>query len=348
MLPWLFIGIAFLVILLVSLLSFWPFLTPVHSSEPEGSYLHAEELSKSPTQGYTIVLSLILCLAGLTGSLYYYFGEPKVLTQAWLTEPTGEKQLGQLLAEIEKKVAESPDNTEAWLILARGQMMLEDYPKAIASLEAAYGLVDDDAEIIVRLADAHTMNNNGDVSQQALDLLLKAYQLDPLHNNLIWLLAIAYEQRDLISESVYYWRQLETLLDKDPELQQQVRQQIHRLTITDVRYSISITLATELSEALDANAALFVFASEPDGSPMPIAAIKRSAADIPVTITLDNSDSLNPQRPLLQFQQVQITARISNSSSPTPQTGDFFGTIQLTSSQTDSTHDIEINQIYNN
>ena len=336
----LFIGIVLLVVLSISLVSFSPFIKKASSSEA----YDLEEANSLPLQGYVVVLCLGLLISGGAGSLYYMLGEPKVLTQAWLTEATEEKQLGTLLAEVEKKVSKNPENIEAWLILARGQMILEDYKKATESLENAYRLAGDDVEVMVRLADAYTMNNNGKVSQEALDLLLKAYDFDPLHNSLLWLLAIAYEQRDRINESVSYWLQLEALLDEESELKGQVRRQIERLRAIDISYSIRITVADKLKESLDSSASLFVFASEKDGPPMPIAAIRLKASDLPVTVTLDNGDSLSKQRLLSQFKEIKITARISDEA--TPQSGDLYGTVSMQSSQAEIVHEIEINQIH--
>ncbi len=52
---------------------------------------------------------------------------------------------------------------------------------------------------------------------------------------------------------------------------------------------------------------------------MPLAAIKRQARELPVSIVLDDSSLLRPGTSLSQFEQLKLGARVSRSGQPVAQ-----------------------------
>jgi len=73
---------------------------------------------------------------------------------------------------------------------------------------------------------------------------------------------------------------------------------------------------------------LFVIARAP-GERMPLAVVRRSADALPATITLDDSASLNAQRPLSSVAKLEIEARISASGVAQAASGDLYGTANV-------------------
>jgi cytochrome c-type biogenesis protein CcmH len=61
---------------------------------------------------------------------------------------------------------------------------------------------------------------------------------------------------------------------------------------------------------------------------MPVAVLRVPAGGLPLAFTLDDSLAMNPDRPLSQFPELQIEARISQSGQAMPQPGDLFGPAQ--------------------
>ena len=70
---------------------------------------------------------------------------------------------------------------------------------------------------------------------------------------------------------------------------------------------------------------LFVFARAAEGPRMPLAILKRSAAELPLSFTLDDSMAMSPELKLSGFANVVISARISKSGDAMPQSGDLEG-----------------------
>jgi tetratricopeptide (TPR) repeat protein len=62
---------------------------------------------------------------------------------------------------------------------------------------------------------------------------------------------------------------------------------------------------------------VFIFAKAVDGPPMPVAVLRRPAADLPVDFLLNDSQSMTADMKLSNFEQVTVTARITRSGDAT-------------------------------
>jgi len=61
---------------------------------------------------------------------------------------------------------------------------------------------------------------------------------------------------------------------------------------------------------------------------MPLAVLRRRAADLPLSFSLDDSMAMSPAMKLSAFPRVVVGARISKSGGATPQPGDLQGASQ--------------------
>jgi cytochrome c-type biogenesis protein CcmI len=89
-----------------------------------------------------------------------------------------------------------------------------------------------------------------------------------------------------------------------------------------------ISLAPSLMKDIKPTDTLFIYAQAIDGTPMPIAAIKYEAKELPLQVRLDDELSIRQDRKLSAFDYIILTARISHSGDPTPQSGDLMGRLQ--------------------
>ena len=86
-----------------------------------------------------------------------------------------------------------------------------------------------------------------------------------------------------------------------------------------------VSLDPALAAKVSAGDTLYVLARAAQGPRLPLAILKRSAADLPLQFTLDDSMAMSPQLKLSQFDDVVISARISKSGDAMPQSGDLEG-----------------------
>lgn len=65
---------------------------------------------------------------------------------------------------------------------------------------------------------------------------------------------------------------------------------------------------------------------------MPLAIVRRTVADLPITFTLDDTMAMAPEMTLSKFPVVVVGARVSKSGNAMPSPGDLTG--QITSVRT--------------
>ncbi len=111
----------------------------------------------------------------------------------------------------------------------------------------------------------------------------------------------------------------------------------------------SITVQVSVNDSLLQNVAptdaVFIFARALNGPPMPLAVVKRQVADLPVTVTLDDSSAIMPAMTLSKFAEVMVGARISKSGTANPQSGDLQGQVAPVKTGDDKPVSVTISQI---
>ncbi|HZW72317.1 MAG TPA: c-type cytochrome biogenesis protein CcmI, partial [Caldimonas sp.] len=85
-----------------------------------------------------------------------------------------------------------------------------------------------------------------------------------------------------------------------------------------------VTLDPSLASQAAPDDAVFVFA-RPAGGRMPLAVLRKTVRDLPLTFTLDDSMAMSPAAKISSATQVTIGARISKSGTALPQPGDLAG-----------------------
>jgi cytochrome c-type biogenesis protein CcmH len=90
---------------------------------------------------------------------------------------------------------------------------------------------------------------------------------------------------------------------------------------------------------------LFVFARAANGPRMPLAIVRKTAADLPLTVRLDDTMAMTPAMKLSAFPQVVVGARISKSGTAMPQAGDVQGFSEPVTPGAADTVQVLINEI---
>ncbi|HEX2140493.1 MAG TPA: hypothetical protein VHG33_12360, partial [Woeseiaceae bacterium] len=88
---------------------------------------------------------------------------------------------------------------------------------------------------------------------------------------------------------------------------------------------VELSMSEDARQAVSPDATVYVIARDPAQPSPPIAAVRRKAAELPLTLTLGDADSMLPGRRLSSFDRVEIVARASLSGQPLEQPGDWYG-----------------------
>jgi cytochrome c-type biogenesis protein CcmH len=93
------------------------------------------------------------------------------------------------------------------------------------------------------------------------------------------------------------------------------------------RITGTVTLSPALKSKVRPDDLLYISAVAESGPPMPLAAIRLQASDLPAKFSLDDSNAVAPmpQMRLSKFDRVIVKARITQSGQPIAQPGDLQG-----------------------
>ena len=322
------------------------------------------------TKNTAIIIGCIVPLLVL--SLYFYLGRPDLIGNLQSNSPhhsadLTSAQIEQMVNGLEQRLQEEPDNVDGWLMLYKSNMVLKHYNKAVIAAEKLYKLVGDEPGILLRYADALAMANGNSLAGKATELINRALELDPNNVNGLWLAGMAANERGEYQVAIDYWQRTLPGLKEDPESQQEINNFIHiaqqnlgntqngidndkpivvkdNTPVKGSAIQINVSLSAELMNEADANDTLFIYAKAINGPPMPLAVVRKTAKDLPLQVTLDDSMAMMPTNKISDHKQVKITARISSSGGAITQPGDLIGTIESVDTNTQEPVQLVIDQ----
>jgi cytochrome c-type biogenesis protein CcmH len=258
-----------------------------------------------------------------------------------------------MVARLEKKLEDNPQDMNGWLMLGRSYMVLEQYPRAMRAYERADRLADGkNAEALTGIAESMVMQDETELEGRAGPLVERALELDPKSGKALFFgAAIAIRQGNLPLAR----ERFTTLLALNPPdnvktiLQQQIAAIDQELSgappqaqsspsqaagapepagspqqaTGEPTVRVSVALSPKLDVQLSPDAPLFVIVRDPNQR-APLAVRKLSNGQLPLTVELTNADAMAGPG-FSAGQQVKVVARISRSGGVTAQSGDPFG-----------------------
>jgi cytochrome c-type biogenesis protein CcmH len=173
-----------------------------------------EQTRARPARAATIVVATLVPLSAL--GLYLLYGSPRLPDQpleARLEDPANSQNLGALIARVEARLRQHPEEGEGWDVIAPVYLGAQRYQDAADAYGEAIRLLGPTAKRLSGQGQALVLANNGVVSDEAKSVLMRAIGLDPTLIEPRILLAIAKEQDGDFKGAIADWR---GLLDKAP------------------------------------------------------------------------------------------------------------------------------------
>lgn len=310
-----------------------------------------------------VVIGLVaLALPFSAFALYLKYGEPKALdlstasastsapAPAAAGAPAGEaapQSMEQAVAGLAEKLKDDPDNVDGWLLLGRAYKTMERFEAARDALANAVRLAPNDPDALVELAEAAALASpSRRIDGDNLVMIERAVKQQPDHQRGLWLLGVAAMQSSRPADAVSHWQALRALISSDPQAVAALDEQLNAAkqaagsadvviesgnapaaetatASTGAKVTVRVSLAPALQSRVSASDVLFVFARAAEGPKMPLAIERLVAAQLPLTVVLDDSDSMMPALKLSSMPDVVVGARISKSGLATPQSGDL-------------------------
>ncbi len=306
---------------------------------PEG------RIAQRPATGLAIVLCLSIPVMSFIG--YMHYGNPATLhaEPPPLPAANAPPDVGQMVRQLESRLQISPDDGAGWQLLGRSYFVLEQYKASAAAYAKAEALLQPDADLLVASAEAHAFAAGNQLAGKPRELLTRAIRMAPEHPKGLWLSGFAALQAGHADQALEFWTKLHGLLQPQSREAQTLAKLIAEINKTGrsesqppaalaaqsdvsapkLRLQLRVSLDPAVAGRVTGSETVFIFAKAHQGPPMPLAAVKRLASELPLTVYLDDSSAMVPGANLSSAQRVVLSARVSGSGTPVAQSGDLEG-----------------------
>lgn len=314
-----------------------------------------------------LVLVLTIAVPVITLGVYNEVGNTSFLNPEVMQEQADEQAVPDIEAMVEglaTRLEKNPEDGQGWQLLGRSYLAMQRFTDSAKAYAKAYEIQGESADLLANYADAIGRSENNDLTGAAKPLIKRALQLDPSHVKAQWMSGmLAYQEQDYENALLHLQPMLEQM-EVGSEAQQGMVMLIDRIKneqkqsvsgsspdqppsmeeSNSVAVQVSISLEQALQEQVSADDTVYIFAKAASGPPMPLAVAKVRAADLPLTVTLDDSMAMRPDLTISSHDRINLTARISKSGNPIAAAGDLQGGLENILATDQKVHLITINQ----
>ena len=269
--------------------------------------------------------------------------EPKDKAQQRYNEL--QKQVSELVKE---RVKERPENTYYWVMLAQQATVKGDLQTASNHYRQALKVMPNDSYLLAQYAETLFMLANSEFTESVIQAIDRAFAVDSSNPTVLGLKGIQAFKSEQWQLAITFWQGALQQVDQNSfngtTLEKGIRLAENKLrgsgqTVNPQNLSSNATLQTiQLRVSIDPNITfdpqqtVFVALVAISGPPMPLAARKLRAGDLPIQISLSDGDAVMAGHNLSSAKEFKAIARLSQTGSATPQSGDWevsSGAIQL-------------------
>ncbi len=303
-----------------------------------------------------LALLVVVMVPAIAIPVYLRYGSPT--PPATGEAPAHHMSPADMVAELEKRIAATPEDPEPQLWLARVHMSTGDYAKAVQAFEVVNRLVPGQAPVLLQWADALAMQADGRIDAAATALIDEALTLEPDNVTGLWLAGVAAEQAGKPAAAMSYLQRARAAsIEADlpiAEIEAQISELAARSgqpvpeaqeTSVSSGLQLEVTVDPALAERLPPETVVYVLAKAVSGPPMPLAVTRIPLSALPETVTLDDSMAMAPQLKLSTAKEVMVTARISRSGDAVARSGDLEGSLGPVATQGTGTLKLRIDRI---
>ncbi len=333
--------------------------------EDAGSTVSAAASAAGTRLPKTAIAALAVTIPVVAVALYLVLGTPAGLEpQPQMQEASAEhsitpQQIEDMVVQLKQRLALKPDDAEGWTMLARSYVFLRHYDEALAAYARAAKLLPGNANVLADYADmlaytTHTLRGEPE------KIIRQALQADPNHIKALWLAgSVALERKDYRA-AIEPWQKILKLVPPDSQEASMATagiseardlgglspavsppiSQTSNLAQNNMPQSRPGAAGETVNGAVSGTASLdpafkarvaatdivFIFARSTDRpTGPPLAALRKTVKDLPLTFTLDDSMAMMPNLNLSSATSIVVGVRISKAGNVTPSPGDIQG-----------------------
>ncbi|GMV01066.1 MAG: c-type cytochrome biogenesis protein CcmI [Burkholderiaceae bacterium] len=318
----------------------------------------ARGTAAAPGRTVTLVaLALALLVPLIAVSVYHRVGAPDLASLDLRAghPPVGAGDIDQLIAGIEQRTRERPDDGEAWAMLAEARRIQGRHAEALVAFEQAVRRMPSDARLLADYAETAAVLAKGDFSGLPTELLGRALAANPDEPKAIALMGAAQYRLGNLEAARGYLKKLHASLPAGSDDAAQIGEVLARIeselahrgaapstgsspaaaggtgkppaAVAEAASSVSGTVAIDasLADRVRPGDTLYVIARQAGGPPVPIAAVRQANARLPMPFSIGDADAMDPSRRLASADSLVLEARLSRSGNAMRQPGDLYG-----------------------
>jgi cytochrome c-type biogenesis protein CcmH len=255
--------------------------------------------------------------------------------------------LDEAIRKLSERLEQQPEDEEGWYLLGTSYNAVGRPKDAMVAFRKAYDISgSSNLDAWLGLAEAMLLDDQTTINGEAGEMIESIVQQQPRNAKALWyggLVALGQGRNEVAKAR---WK---ALLDLEPpeRVRQVVMAELGRMgdsvaapsnAIPDDNtgaakpsITVTVTLAEPLRSKVKAGAPLFVFVRDAATQGPPVAVLRRTAAELPLTLTISDQDVMIPGRSLAQLKKALVVARVANGGNPLPSAGDLEGEVVWTS-----------------
>lgn len=297
-----------------------------------------------------MVLAVFLPVAAM--STYLWLGNAEGLnpSMAAADDKDNRPDLEAMAAGLAKKLEADGGDAQRWVMLGRTYRALDQYDKALPAYQKALSLGADD-DIALERAEVLAQHNGGDFKGEPWAVIRQVLAKNARHfSGLLLAGSASYSQGDY-KAAIRFWQQARDQLESGDEEIQGIDIALNKVrekageppavpqaspvnpsaksspAATAVGVSGRVSVDPALKAMISPSDVVFVYATPVDGQKMPLAIVRKTAADLPFDFVLDDSSAMSPQRKLSSQSKVVLKVRISKTGEAMTRSGDWIGVL---------------------
>ncbi len=304
-----------------------------------------------------ILVACLVAIPAVSLAFYYWHGfhnelELRDLVQAQsraLNESrgsvTGEAidATKKLVDKLEVIVAKDSEDIQNRYLLARNLNQLQDYRGAMKAYQEILNVSPEEPQILAEFAQTLLMASGKEMLPQVQQLADQALALEPNHALGLSVAGIAaYHQEDYAKAREMWQRAVVRMGPNNPEarpllaglanldeIAPETSEASAESEVPEPADSKAVSIKVALDDKVNAtpDQIVFVYARAWQGPKMPLAIQRLSVADLPATVTLDESMAMIENMTIGTFGEVELVARISEDGGPIAKPGDWQASV---------------------
>ncbi len=296
----------------------------------------------APGQSFPVwILFPLVALA--SSALYYTLGAaPDVMIVRQLEslgENTSPEDMQRLMREIEQRSAQRPDNLHYVAMLGRYYMGKQDYAKAAQTYGALAQDAPQDAQALAYAAQAEYLASGRELNDLTRLKAEQALAINPHQRTALGLLGMASFEQGQYRAAIEYWQRLLATETADSESAQMIASVIRtaqeklgvapeseagavvtasatEATVPVAGAGVTVRVTLPAGAAVDPADTVFILArNAASDSRMPIAVQRLQGSELPITLRLDDSNSMAGQK-LSETESILVIVQVSPDGRP--------------------------------